>query len=58
MAAMPFGDRLVKRAFLTPGWLPTTKKPSSPTDEEHAQNPRARSAKLRAARRIVAEESA
>jgi 16S rRNA (cytosine1402-N4)-methyltransferase len=51
-------DRLVKRAFMTPGWLPMTKKPSSPTDEEHAQNPRARSAKLRAARRIVAEESA
>jgi 16S rRNA (cytosine1402-N4)-methyltransferase len=43
-------DRLVKRAFLTPGWTPMTKKPSCPTDEEYAQNPRARSAKLRAAR--------
>ncbi len=48
-------DRLVKRAFLTPGWLPMTKKPSCPTDEEYAQNPRARSAKLRAARRVVEE---
>lgn len=48
-------DRLVKRAFLTPGWMPMTKKPSCPTDEEYAQNPRARSAKLRAARRIVEE---
>jgi 16S rRNA (cytosine1402-N4)-methyltransferase len=48
-------DRLVKRAFLTPGWMPMTKKPSCPTDEEYAQNPRARSAKLRAARRVVEE---
>jgi 16S rRNA (cytosine1402-N4)-methyltransferase len=51
-------DRLVKRAFLKPGWAPMTKKPSSPTDEEYAQNHRARSAKLRAARRVAAEESA
>jgi 16S rRNA (cytosine1402-N4)-methyltransferase len=43
-------DRLVKRAFLTPGWTPMTKKPACPADEEYAQNPRARSAKLRAAR--------
>jgi 16S rRNA (cytosine1402-N4)-methyltransferase len=43
-------DRLVKRAFLTPGWTPMTKKPTCATDEEYAQNPRARSAKLRAAR--------
>jgi|HubBroStandDraft_1064217.scaffolds.fasta_scaffold02131_10 16S rRNA (cytosine1402-N4)-methyltransferase len=48
-------DRLVKRAFLTPGWMPMTKKPSCPSDEEYAQNPRARSAKLRAARRVVEE---
>jgi 16S rRNA (cytosine1402-N4)-methyltransferase len=48
-------DRLVKRAFLTPGWLPMTKKPSCPSDDEYAQNPRARSAKLRAARRVVEE---
>jgi 16S rRNA (cytosine1402-N4)-methyltransferase len=49
-------DRLVKRAFLGPGWAPMTKKPASPTDEEYALNPRARSAKLRAARRTQHEE--
>ncbi len=43
-------DRLVKRAFLTPGWAPMTKKPACPTDEEYSLNPRARSAKLRTAR--------
>lgn len=48
-------DRLVKRAFLTPGWVPMTKKPSGPTDEEYAQNPRSRSAKLRTARWVVEE---
>jgi 16S rRNA (cytosine1402-N4)-methyltransferase len=46
-------DRLVKRAFLTEGWAPLTKKPQTPTDEECATNARARSAKLRAARRIA-----
>jgi 16S rRNA (cytosine1402-N4)-methyltransferase len=43
-------DRLVKRAFAAPGWSPLAKKPILPSDEEHAQNPRARSAKMRAAR--------
>ena len=43
-------DRLVKRAFAAPGWSPLAKKPVLPSDEEHAQNPRARSAKMRAAR--------
>jgi 16S rRNA (cytosine1402-N4)-methyltransferase len=44
-------DRLVKRAFILPPWAPLTKKPMTPTDEECGVNPRARSAKLRAARR-------
>jgi 16S rRNA (cytosine1402-N4)-methyltransferase len=43
-------DRLVKRAFVLPPWLPLTKKPQGPSDEECNVNPRARSAKLRAAR--------
>jgi 16S rRNA (cytosine1402-N4)-methyltransferase len=46
-------DRLVKRAFqdrMT--WAPLTKKPIIASDEEQAQNPRSRSAKLRAARRL------
>jgi 16S rRNA (cytosine1402-N4)-methyltransferase len=43
-------DRLVKRAFALPSWMPLTKKPLSPTDEECESNHRARSAKLRAAR--------
>jgi 16S rRNA (cytosine1402-N4)-methyltransferase len=47
-------DRLVKRAFHAEGWAPLTKKPMVATDDESAQNPRARSAKLRAARRVVA----
>jgi 16S rRNA (cytosine1402-N4)-methyltransferase len=44
-------DRLVKRAFVVPPWTPLTKKPQSPTEEECSVNVRARSAKLRAARR-------
>ncbi|MDP9149946.1 MAG: 16S rRNA (cytosine(1402)-N(4))-methyltransferase RsmH [Myxococcota bacterium] len=46
-------DRLVKRAFAGAGWAPLTKKPQVATDEECSQNARARSAKLRAARRVT-----
>jgi 16S rRNA (cytosine1402-N4)-methyltransferase len=46
-------DRLVKRAFLdNRTWVPHWKKPRVATDEETALNPRARSAKLRAARLV------
>jgi 16S rRNA (cytosine1402-N4)-methyltransferase len=46
-------DRLVKRALRDRAlWSPLTKKPVVPTDEEASENSRARSAKLRAARRI------
>jgi len=50
-------DRLVKREFqdrMT--WAPLTKKPIIATDEEQAQNPRSRSAKLRVARRLAPGE--
>ncbi len=51
-------DRQVKRAFHAKGiWTPLTKKPLVATDEESATNPRSRSAKLRAARRVSAEET-
>lgn len=50
-------DRLVKRAFhQRDTWEPLTKKPVVATEEEATTNPRARSAKLRAARRISAED--
>ncbi len=50
-------DRLVKRAFHAKDtWSPLTKKPLVATDEESASNPRSRSAKLRAARRITESE--
>jgi 16S rRNA (cytosine1402-N4)-methyltransferase len=49
-------DRLVKRAFHAAGWEPLTKKPQVATEEEQQRNPRSRSAKLRAARRVPVEE--
>lgn len=46
-------DRPIKRAFQQKDrWAPLQKKPICATDEEVAANPRARSAKLRAARRV------
>ena len=45
-------DRLVKHAFRAdPRWTVLTKKPIRPSDLEESQNPRSRSAKLRAAAR-------
>ncbi len=47
-------DRLVKRAFADrETWQPLSKKPIVAADSECAMNPRARSAKLRAARLIA-----
>lgn len=46
-------DRLVKRAFLKrEDWERLQKKPLRASEEEQAENPRSRSAKLRTARRI------
>lgn len=51
-------DRLVKRAFHDRDiWEPLTKKPLVASEEEGAANPRARSAKLRGAKRIAAMTS-
>jgi 16S rRNA (cytosine1402-N4)-methyltransferase len=47
-------DRLVKRAMRDgTAWQCVTKKPLVATDDEAAQNPRSRSAKLRVARRLA-----
>ncbi len=47
-------DRLVKRALADKAtWAPLWKKPRVASDEETAMNPRARSAKLRAARLVT-----
>ena len=52
-------DRLVKRVFHAKDiWKPLTKKPVVAGDEEGASNARSRSAKLRAARRLSAEDAA
>jgi 16S rRNA (cytosine1402-N4)-methyltransferase len=46
-------DRLVKEAFRDdPRWEPLTRKPLRPSEDEVQRNPRARSAKLRVAKRI------
>ena len=47
-------DRIVKHAFRSEARLdPLYKRPLVATEEEKKENPRARSAKLRAARRVV-----
>ena len=50
-------DGRVKRAFRMPGWTALTKGPVLASDEEIEGNPRARSAKLRAATRSSAAET-
>lgn len=51
-------DRIVKQAFRSAEDLePLTKKPLMPSEEEQSRNPRARSAKLRAARKIQHSKS-
>ncbi len=49
-------DRLVKRAFLQRDvWQRLSTKPLTASEQERAENPRSRSAKLRAARRVATE---
>lgn len=50
-------DRLVKRAFLERAvWQRLSKKPILASEEEQAENPRSRSAKLRLARKLPQDE--
>ncbi len=50
-------DRIVKRKLRDdPLWQPLSKKPIVPGDQEVFENPRARSAKLRAAKRLARAE--
>ena len=50
-------DRIVKREFQNRAlWAPLTKKPIIANEDEQAQNPRSRSAKLRIARRLESGE--
>jgi 16S rRNA (cytosine1402-N4)-methyltransferase len=44
-------DRRVKQAFRSPGWTALSRKPIVAGEDENRSNPRARSAKLRVARR-------
>ena len=44
-------DRIVKNVMRTPPLRPLTRKPISPSEQERAENPRSRSAKLRVAER-------
>lgn len=48
-------DRLVKRAFIGGSLAPLTKRPTMASEEESAENPRSRSAKLRVARLFTDE---
>ena len=45
-------DRIVKRAFLSEGFVPITKKPITPSELERTSNSRSRSAKLRIAEKV------
>jgi 16S rRNA (cytosine1402-N4)-methyltransferase len=45
-------DRIVKQAFQSDAWVPQSKHPATPSEKEIAENPRSRSAKMRAAVRV------